>query len=266
MATSYTSPNWVNGSGEGVSAHNLQAISDCLEDIIKGSDKAIHDILINGSTITLTYVDGTIETKSSVNIKGIVSIEQTSTSGLVDTYTITYTDGTTSTFEVTNGEAGTDPNAYHTNDGTINGSLDNNDMIPFYQNSSSATKKTSWSNFKSRLKTYFDTLYNKITVSIGASSGSAAYNATKSQQITIDGVATDIDGTKYLETSSTSTPSTGTTRFTFTHSSISSNGVYDFYCDKYGVAPLAVTISSTTMYVDFNSSDSVTECRVYIRG
>lgn len=37
---------------------------------------------------------------------GIVSIVKTSTSGLVDTYTITYTDGTTSTFTVTNG-AGT---------------------------------------------------------------------------------------------------------------------------------------------------------------
>lgn len=37
---------------------------------------------------------------------GIASITKTSTSGLVDTYTITYTDGTTSTFEVTNGEDG----------------------------------------------------------------------------------------------------------------------------------------------------------------
>ena len=40
--------------------------------------------------------------------KGIVSIEKTGTSGLVDTYTITYTDDTTSTFEVTNGEGGAD--------------------------------------------------------------------------------------------------------------------------------------------------------------
>ena len=40
--------------------------------------------------------------------KGIVSIEKTGTSGLVDTYTITYTDETTSTFEVTNGEGGAD--------------------------------------------------------------------------------------------------------------------------------------------------------------
>ena len=37
---------------------------------------------------------------------GIASIAKTSTSGLVDTYTITYTNGTTSTFNVTNGQDG----------------------------------------------------------------------------------------------------------------------------------------------------------------
>lgn len=40
--------------------------------------------------------------------KGIVSVEKTGTSGLVDTYTITYTDATTSTFTVTNGNDGAD--------------------------------------------------------------------------------------------------------------------------------------------------------------
>ena len=39
---------------------------------------------------------------------GIQSVTKTSTSGLVDTYTILYTDGTTSTFAVTNGADGTD--------------------------------------------------------------------------------------------------------------------------------------------------------------
>ena len=38
---------------------------------------------------------------------GISSITKTGTSGLVDTYTITYTDSTTSTFTVTNGQNGT---------------------------------------------------------------------------------------------------------------------------------------------------------------
>ncbi len=39
--------------------------------------------------------------------KGIVSIIKTNTTGLIDTYTITYTDATTSTFTVTNGAQGT---------------------------------------------------------------------------------------------------------------------------------------------------------------
>ena len=39
---------------------------------------------------------------------GIADIAKTSTSGLVDTYTITYTDGATSTFNVTNGKDGRD--------------------------------------------------------------------------------------------------------------------------------------------------------------
>ena len=38
---------------------------------------------------------------------GVTSIEKTGTSGLVDTYTITYTDGRTSTFQVTNGHDAT---------------------------------------------------------------------------------------------------------------------------------------------------------------
>lgn len=45
--------------------------------------------------------------------KGITSIAKTATSGLVDTYTITYTDGTTSTFTVTNGEDGANGNKWY---------------------------------------------------------------------------------------------------------------------------------------------------------
>ena len=40
--------------------------------------------------------------------KGIQGISKTDTTGLVDTYTITYSDGTTSTFTVTNGESNAD--------------------------------------------------------------------------------------------------------------------------------------------------------------
>lgn len=63
------------------------------------------------TTITLTKKDGSreiIRVYDGETGNGIESITKTSTSGLVDTYTITYTDGTTTTFEVTNGQDGTD--------------------------------------------------------------------------------------------------------------------------------------------------------------
>ena len=112
MALAYTAPTWTDGSGEGISASNLQAISNCIEGLVQGTDKAVHSVSINGSVITLTFADGTQETGSVSNLKGISSIAKTGTSGNVDTYTITYTDGTTDTFTVTNGSG-------VVNDGTL---------------------------------------------------------------------------------------------------------------------------------------------------
>lgn len=55
-------------------------------------------------TYTITYSDGTTYPFVITNGKGINNISKTSTSGLVDTYTIIYNDGTTTTFDVTNGK------------------------------------------------------------------------------------------------------------------------------------------------------------------
>jgi len=106
MALAYTAPTWVDGSGEGLSASNLQAISNCIEGLVQGSDKAIHNIAINNGVMTITYVDGTIDTDIAVGMKGISNIAKTSTVGNVDTYTVTYTDGSTFTFTITNGRDG----------------------------------------------------------------------------------------------------------------------------------------------------------------
>ena len=104
MALAYTAPTWEDGSGTGISASQLQAISNCIEGLVQGTDKAVHNIDINGSVLTLTFADGTQEAGSIVGMKGIVSITKTGTAGNVDTYTILYTDGTTDTFTVTNGQ------------------------------------------------------------------------------------------------------------------------------------------------------------------
>ena len=73
------------------------------------------------TTITITYGNNDLTEKFTIyngndgedgadgaDGRGIVAISKTSTSGLVDTYTITYTDNTTSTFTVTNGKDGAD--------------------------------------------------------------------------------------------------------------------------------------------------------------
>ena len=55
-------------------------------------------------TYTITYSDGTTTTFTVSNGRGINTISKTSTSSLVDTYTIAYNDNTISTFTVTNGK------------------------------------------------------------------------------------------------------------------------------------------------------------------
>lgn len=65
-------------------------------------------------TYTITFTNGTSTIYTVTNGNGIADISKTSTSGLVDTYTITYDDGNTDTFTVTNGadgEDGTSPTA-----------------------------------------------------------------------------------------------------------------------------------------------------------
>ena len=75
---------------------------------IKGIKKTSTSGLVDTYTITLT--DGTTSTFEVENGAGISDVSKTGTSGLVDTYTITLTDGATSTFEVTNGANGSNAN------------------------------------------------------------------------------------------------------------------------------------------------------------
>lgn len=51
-----------------------------------------------------------------------------------------------------------DSAAYHTGDSTESTFADS-DYVPFYDASASAPKKSTWSNFKAKLKAYFDTIY-----------------------------------------------------------------------------------------------------------
>ena len=56
----------------------------------------------NVDTYTITFSNGTTTTFTITNGSNIASITKTSTSGIVDTYTVLLTDGTSTTFTVTN--------------------------------------------------------------------------------------------------------------------------------------------------------------------
>lgn len=77
-----------------------------LNGTVRVSGRGIDSVDINDDGyLVVTYTDGEVWTSDEVIIgNGIESIELTSTSGAVKTYTITFTDGTTTTFDVTDGE------------------------------------------------------------------------------------------------------------------------------------------------------------------
>lgn len=78
--------------------------------IVESVDDMTEGELADGINAGAIYLDPQIfiRGEQGEDGRGIVSITKTTTSGLVDTYTITYTDGTTSTFTVTNGADGED--------------------------------------------------------------------------------------------------------------------------------------------------------------
>ena len=235
MALAYTAPTWTDGSGEGISASNLQAISDCIEGLVQGTDKAIHTIAMANSTITVTFADGTQETVTATGLKGVSSITKTSTVGLVDTYTITYTDGSTATYTVTNGKDGQDgQDGTDGRDGAIQYTAGNG--IDITSNTISADVQS---------------------VSV-AGSGTASASVTHQQQVTVNGSATDIDGTKYMQSTANSAT------FTFTNAAITADSAIDVYTDTWGDNPSAVTVSAGSCTVTFGSAQTRT-VRIYIK-
>lgn len=73
--------------------------------IVESSDDLTPADIIEGLEENVIYLNSSIFVAGEDG-RGIESITKTATSGLVDTYTITYSDNTTSTFTVTNGAQG----------------------------------------------------------------------------------------------------------------------------------------------------------------
>ena len=184
--------------------------------------------------------------------------------------------------------------AYQTGDSAETAIVDN-DYIPFYDTSASGKRKSLWSNIKSVLKTYFDTLYKGISVhdawsevtskpfsTVGSgltvtsdtvaadvqsvtvgTTGTASDSAASYQRIGVNGSYTEISGTKYMETSTYTT--SGNDRV-FTFSNVPQDAVIDGpYCDVIGVAPTGQTHSGTTYTASFATSDAVGKVRIYLK-
>lgn len=82
------------------------------------------------------------------------------------------------------GGAGSDTTAYHTSD-TAFTAIDDADYVPVYDTSASGARKSLWSNIKSVLKTYFDTVYdlNKADISYYGTSSTAASTTAKTASV-----------------------------------------------------------------------------------
>lgn len=89
--------------------------------------------------------------------------------------------------------------------------------------------------------------------------GTASASVTHEQQITINSVANDIDGTKYMEYTANSAT------FTFTNAAILTTSAIDVYTDTWGDNPSDVSVPSNgTCVVTFSSAQTRT-VRIYIR-
>lgn len=120
-----------------------------------------------------------------------------------------------------------------------------------------------FSSIGSGLTVSSDTLAADVqSVTVGLS-GIGTSISPRYQRVSVNGDSNEINGTKYIETT-TYTTSGNNRVFTFTN--VSQDAVIDGpYCDKIGVAPTAQTHSGTTYTVSFATSDAVGKVRIYLK-
>ena len=135
------------------------------------------------------------------------------------------------------------------------------------QNDSGFITGASWSDVTSKP---FSTVGNGLTVTSDTvaadirtvtvdSTGTASNTGARYQRVNINGTGNEINGTKYMEITSTSGSS-----YTFTNSAITSSSVIDVYTDTWGDNPSNVTVSSGTCTVTFGASKT-RSVRIYIK-
>ena len=98
------------------------------------------------------------------------------------------------------------------------------------------------------------------------SSGTASSSDVHKQMITVDGTATDIDGTVYMEQSVTLS-TTDPTIVTFTNATITANSVIDVYCSVWDMVPENVSCAAGTCAVTLPADEDArtVTVRIYVR-
>ena len=119
---------------------------------LSDADEPISLLVETAETLTPVVQD------QNVNIiNGVYEINMATFT--VDTSTLDNLDNVAPVLEAVNSALS---NKYGTDD-TAETTIDDADYFPFYDSSATAKRKSLWSNIKSVLKTYFDTLYATIT-------------------------------------------------------------------------------------------------------
>lgn len=259
-----------------MSLQNSRQISDVKVMLKMGSDGAgIINIEKTGTsglvdTYTITLSNGHKYTFDVTNGKGIKSITKTGTSGLVDTYTITFDDDTTTTYTVTNGNGivsiAKTSTSGNVDTYTITFTDGTTTTYEVTNGEGSSAASLPYDNTQSGLQaTNVQDAIDEIVPTIN-STGTASSSGTRYQRIGIGGVYTEIDGTKYMEQTITLSTS-ASTNCTFTHADITVNSVIEPYCEEWGLAPETITTTAGQCLLTFPKADSARQVkvRIYIR-